>query len=235
MVQHNSKWDKKATRKYYQKHGIIPPGKNVQQKEPNSLQSNIWRFQTTVNDEAHDDQQLNELLNDDPQTQKNEDNEDEKEQTSSEFTIADVLAKKEQAKEEVSLYPKQEQEDDDDDLQAYLELTRSKTVASKKEYKGNVVVDSSSRNFYEIQHQIDRSKMKSDIQQRFKRKSKKDLNNNNNINNDTQEAAEIDDFLDELDNLDVGDDNKTKPPVTTKKFNTTSLQNQDFLDDLLNK
>lgn len=184
MVLHNSKWDKRATRRYQKKHGL---SKEDLQKERELRKNNKKKLAGETRgpgSEKEDDETESEPSSGDEEDDENEnENENGSESENHEGLEGENDDKEdEHGQIEVKLWPDPEP-DDEGDVEQYLALARKTaqkryTETHYEEGNKNIKVLSNASDlaeFERIKHEVERAQLKNDITRRFGRKKPTNL------------------------------------------------------------
>lgn len=184
MVLHNSKWDKKATKRYNKKHGIVP--ENSQQHNPKDktdywkakkLEGNLWRYQNQDSDDE-EKREVNEILGDG--------SEQVEDHTLKQAGLRPVDDPGE-LREDYYLPP--DEYEHDEEVDKIIREHKPKQAEPKKKLQLTDDIEG----FKQLQQDNDRNQFYKNVKRRFEVKKQKQKQ---------VQEDDIDDFLDEIDGLD---------------------------------
>lgn len=170
MVLHNSKWDRRATRKYQQKHGLtkedLQKERELRKNQKNAAKNSVDEQDESEGEEVNKDkkengeEEVSGLEIEDDNSEEDGEEEDEEEY---------------HFRSEADLWPEDQLEDEDG---AYRELAREaaqkKIQQMQQNYTTSVKVFSNESDIVEferIQKEVERARLKNDITRRFGRKA----------------------------------------------------------------
>ncbi|CAN6655006.1 hypothetical protein TRVA0_027S01728 [Trichomonascus vanleenenianus] len=229
MVLHNSKWDKKATRRYYKKHGIDPRAEKEEEEEvppKEELRSNLWRYQDAEDPEVEEQRFANKVIS-------GEENGVIGEEMDHTLAQAGVRVVDDRDAKEVKFFPDVDvDEEEEKDWKAVVRGTRGQTVDisqyEKAKAKKQQVHDNPDQ-FDQIQAAIDHNKFVKNVKQRFG-----GAVNGGTFGKGGENEQDIDDFLNDLENGDgIEESNYNQASKAPGKSHTIDTKSQQFLDSLI--
>lgn len=253
MVLHNSKWDRKATQRYNKKHGIS----NLK-IEDNSKPLHKWRKEDQFDIDDDDDRSIDPSKEGETPLENSQDLEEVNLRNGSDELLSehseldsqeDILNRQlnldETVDDSLGLFPVL---DDDKEYRELVELSKKLIIKQEEEQAtnkgsvndtrdngGKIVVQDDIDEYYNLQKDIEHSKLVSTIKNKFGRKNIK----NSNTVTDSKEQG-FDEFLDEIDggaSASIGDQKNSDKSNNNLGTSTEGMKldstKEEWLDGLL--